>query len=109
MSGAVREKGRKIAVSVDEDGEDEREGSGKREEVDEGELGGSEGPAIDEERDERRHVDESLDRLLQRAADLRSAAEAVRRRVDPLRRPGKNRAEHLHEAMLKQIVGMRRR
>ena len=102
----MREKRREIAVRVDEDGENDGEGGVEREELDEGELGGREGPSLDEERDEGGHVDESLNGLLQRTANLQRAAETVRRRVNSLRSARQHGADHLHDAMLQQIVGM---
>lgn len=102
----MREKRGKIAVRVDEDGENDGKGGAEREELDEGELGGGKRPSLDEERDEGGHVDESLNGLLQRTANLRSAAETIRRRVDSLRSADQHGADHLYDAMLQQIVGV---
>lgn len=104
VRGAVGENGREIAVRVEEEGENEREGGGEAEEVDEGELGGREGPARDEQRDELRHVEQSLRGADQRCARARSQAEAEGRRVDARRGAAQHGAEHLHAAVLQKVA-----
>lgn len=105
IGGAVAKKRREIGVSVEEDGEDEGKGGVQREELDEGEAVGGEGPARGQQSDEGGHVEEVLHGLRPGRADAGRGAEAVGRGAGALRSTGEDGGEHLQGAVREKVVG----